>query len=324
MLLACSDDSTGPVPVQTCPECRYGGNPFDYPMHHQDPTWSRQDLICFEDLGVVRVDSASGLFVTDSTLAGLWVLDPTSGDRHRVAPFGRNASWSPNGLRLAFSVGEILTISANGTGLMQLTFSGGNHLPSWSPSGELIAYDDAQAIWVMRSDGTDSRNVGDIEEPRGSRMPSWSPDGNRILHIRYLRTTFPTASAEVFVMDASGTGVTRLTYNQTDDRSPVFSPDGRYIAYSGRFLAGATAEDFLPQVWVMNADGRSARQVTACGGYHPSWSPDGQTIVYTRYNTICNIPENGVLWTVDLRTGIETQLTTKWPERDSPTTSMPQ
>jgi Tol biopolymer transport system component len=290
-----------------------GNNLFDFPMHHQHPSWSRQGLVCFEDLGVVRVDS-SGLYEVDPSLAGLWVLDPTSRERRRIISFGHTPTWSPDGSKIAFSVGQIVVVNADGSEVTQLTFDKPHYFPSWSPSGEWIAYDDAQHVWVMRADGTDPRNIGQVEQP-GSRYPSWSQDGSKILFIGYVGAVWPTAGSEVFVMDASGTNSRRLSRNQTDDRFPVFSPDGRQIAYSGQFLGVNNWEDSLPQIWLMKADGTGARQITTQGGYHPSWSPDGTKIVFTRENWVCNTPENGVLWMIDVRTGVETQLTTKWPEQ---------
>jgi Tol biopolymer transport system component len=312
-LLACGDSMSPPPPGNGHYDCIPGNNPFDYPMHHQHPSWSTRGPIAFEDLGIVFVDS-SGVYNNDSSLTGLWVIDPTSRNRHRVVSFGRTPTWSPDGTTIMFSIGQLFTVKVDGSQLTQITFSGAHHFPSWSPTGTWITFDDVQDVWVMREDGSEPRNIGDVSGPQGSRMPSWSPDGSKIVHIRYVSAPFPTASAEIFIMDASGANVVRLTSNETDDRHPVYSPDAEQIAYSGQFLDGTTPDDLLPQIWVVRANGSGARQLTAHGGYHPSWSSDGASIVYTRENAICNIPENGVLWTVDLRTGTETQLTTKWPE----------
>ncbi len=313
VVLSC-DDNTRPPPPGDSSECVPGHNEFDFPMHHQHPAWSRQGLVAFQDAGIVMVDS-SGVYDTDSSLAGLWVLNPTTGVRRRITPYGRAPTWSPDGTKIAFSVGQIFTVNPDGTALRQLTFLGAHHFPSWSPSGDLIAYDDAQHLWIMRGDGTNPQNIGLVEQPQGSRMPSWNPNGTKIVYIGYVDATFPTSRAEVFVMDASGTNAVRITTNETDDTFPVFSPDGRSIAYSGQFLDGTIPDYLLPQIWVVSADGGGVRQLTAHGGYHPSWSSNGLMIVYTRENAICDIPGNGVLWTVDLRTGVETQLTTKWPEQ---------
>ena len=55
---------------------------------------------------------------------------------------------------------------------------------------------------------------------------------------------------------------------------------------------------------------------TSIAGAHPSWSPDGSKVVYTRENTQSDAPEDGVLWVVDVVTGDGYQLTFK-PENGS-------
>ena len=57
-------------------------------------------------------------------------------------------------------------------------------------------------------------------------------------------------------MDASG--VTRLTYSDTYDVAPVWSPDGRRIAFSSE-------RDGNPEVYVMNADGSGVTRLTDNG-----------------------------------------------------------
>ena len=59
--------------------------------------------------------------------------------------------------------------------------------------------------------------------------------------------------------------------------SPAFSPDGTKVAYA----AGTEEEKHL---WVVNADGSGARQLSKgiqYGDAYPAWSPDGKTILFT-------------------------------------------
>ena len=54
---------------------------------------------------------------------------------------------------------------------------------------------------------------------------------------------------------------------------PVWSPDGRRIAYS-------SDENGMPQLFVMDADGSNARQLSDIWGEYPTWSPDGSRIAF--------------------------------------------
>jgi TolB protein len=65
----------------------------------------------------------------------------------------------------------------------------------------------------------------------------------------------------------------RLTRNAWRDSDPVWSPDGRQIAFVSNW-----------QVWVMNADGSGQRRLTHNGArnFTPRWSPDGQRIAFER------------------------------------------
>ena len=85
----------------------------------------------------------------------------------------------------------------------------------------------------------------------------------KILHVRLVDGS---PSSEVFIMNLDGSDVTRISDNQTYDSNPVFSPDGRGIAYTGQRPFGC---DLNPQVWVMEADGSLPRQLTTNGGVHP-------------------------------------------------------
>lgn len=81
---------------------------------------------------------------------------------------------------------------------------------------------------------------------------------------------------ELYVMNADGSGQTRLTFDEGLDDSPSWSPDGRRIAFTSR-------RDGNSEIYVMDADGSSQRRLTFQDGsdWHPRWSPLGDQIAFT-------------------------------------------
>ena len=81
---------------------------------------------------------------------------------------------------------------------------------------------------------------------------------------------------EIFVMDADGSNVRRLTDNDVRDSDPVWSPDGTRIAFESH-------EDGYGEIVVMDADGANRQAVTNDRHHdeYPVWSPDGTQIAYT-------------------------------------------
>ncbi|HUF02283.1 MAG TPA: hypothetical protein VMN35_07645 [Gaiellaceae bacterium] len=80
----------------------------------------------------------------------------------------------------------------------------------------------------------------------------------------------------IFVIPRVGAPARLLTTRRYNDSSPAWSPDHRRIA----FVRSLSPESGY-QIWIMNADGRNARQLTRgrVDGA-PDWSPDGRWIAY--------------------------------------------
>jgi len=80
---------------------------------------------------------------------------------------------------------------------------------------------------------------------------------------------------EIFIMNADGTGQTRLTTNLFNDYEPSLSPDCSKIAF-------LSDRDGNPEIYRMNADGTGQTRLTNSHDedYEPDWSPDGSKIVF--------------------------------------------
>ncbi|MFO0043581.1 MAG: prolyl oligopeptidase family serine peptidase [Pseudomonadota bacterium] len=109
--------------------------------------------------------------------------------------------------------------------------------------------------------------------------PALSPDGR----VAVLAVTEPTYDADAQAVDlwlvpTDGIAPPRqITFSREPESGPVFSPDGRRIAFSAQ-RAGDTA----PQVYVLDLDGGEARRATAIstGARTPRFSPDGTRIAF--------------------------------------------
>jgi Tol biopolymer transport system component len=102
----------------------------------------------------------------------------------------------------------------------------------------------------------------------------WSPDGTQILF-----TSERDGNEEIYVMDADGSNIVRLTDSGDDDTHPTWSEDGQSILFITE--RNVKLEDGDMEFYLMNVDGSDQRPLgdeTFIGGY--VFSADGQQIAY--------------------------------------------
>ena len=141
---------------------------------------------------------------------------------------------------------------------------------------------DARLVWIDR----DGRVEPIALPPQDIASPIVSPDG------RSAAFNLHGATNEIAIADFERGTVTAFTSGTTGSQAPVWSPDGRRIAYRG------TRKGFR-NVWVKAVDGTSEEQQLTQGDHLQtplSWSPDGKHLLY--YDTD---PVTGSdLWVVSL------------------------
>ncbi|HVO44323.1 MAG TPA: hypothetical protein VMT34_16975 [Aggregatilineales bacterium] len=94
--------------------------------------------------------------------------------------------------------------------------------------------------------------------------------------IVYAALSDTTGGQEIFSINADGTGKIQLTHDAATDWYPVWSPDGKKIAYI------SSSKDATYHIYVMDADGSNSSQLTTTNdGFDGlSWSPDGKRIAF--------------------------------------------
>jgi TolB protein len=104
-----------------------------------------------------------------------------------------------------------------------------------------------------------------------NQSPAWSADGSRIAF-----SSSRTGNPEIWLADASGGNLHKLTEFKGPNVGPTFNPrTGAQIAW----VSGRTG---LPQIYTMDIDGSNVQRITD-GGYavSPSWSPNGQLLAFS-------------------------------------------
>ena len=111
---------------------------------------------------------------------------------------------------------------------------------------------------------------------------------------------------ELYSISGDGKALKRLTHDAVhNDRTPVVSPDGRFVAWV-RENAAAGGGVSSTEIWVMNSDGTLPKAVVQNSSFNqsPSWTQDGSAIVYASFVT-----GNWEIFSVPVAGGDATNLT---------------
>lgn len=237
---------------------------------------------------LVERNPAYGIF-TD-----LYLVDSQMGEITRLTSDMNvdSLSWSPDGRQIAFSAlapeyssYEVFVVDTASRGIrhLEIPLVGGANRDevSWSPLGDRLAFvqraaaDDGR-IYTMKVNGTDIQYLTE-----GNR-PSWSPDGK---YITFVRPRRPGTYGDIFIVDPEGKNPKQLTYDIEAD-GPSWSPDGNHIAFAGFWLG---RDDPATGYYIMNADGTDLTFLSGRGDSFPSWSQDGQRILFTERGHVYSI-----------------------------------
>ena len=223
----------------------------------------------------------------DGRRISLWVMRPDGSEARNITPGLEielraewQFSWAPTNDRIAFASGPSV-----GSGIWVATLDGAPprqivpddlnaSAPAWSPDGTVIAFqkDLYGGIWLVNPDGSGLRRLTPTDHPfDGYSGPAWSPDGMQL-------SFFAGAPAmhDIWIVDRDGSGEHAVADEASlvDERLPVWSPDGKRIAYQVFDRIRDTS-----YVAVMDSDGTQSRRLSPDANGMVAWSPDGTRVL---------------------------------------------
>jgi Tol biopolymer transport system component len=218
----------------------------------------------------------------------IYILDLETGDTNRVSPgTGKTtcAFFQPGSDRVIFaSTHDDPDALKKEKAELDFRASGKQRRYSWD-------YDEHFDIYAAKRDGTGLTNLthSDGYDAEGS----FSPDGKQIVFTS-LRGAFPLGKlspddrkryeqdpscfGDIYLMNADGSNVRRLTTEPGYDGGPFFSPDGQRILWRHFEENGMIAD-----VWTMNLDGSDKRRITdfKSMSWAPYFHPSRDYIIFT-------------------------------------------
>ena len=215
--------------------------------------------------------------------AGTWTVlrGPT--------PSWYDPQFSPDGRRLALEILDpprksVWVYEWTRDTLTRLTVSqASDYKPVWTPDGRRIAFASTRGntstsnLYWQRADGiSDAQRL--TESPHAQLPASWHPSGRFLAFEEQISST----NSNVLVVPVEGNEAngwtagkpTALLDSPFDERAPMISPDGRWLAYSSN-------ESGQPEVWVQSFQGPGRKwQISTGGGVYPTWSRTRSELVY--------------------------------------------
>jgi Tol biopolymer transport system component/aminoglycoside phosphotransferase (APT) family kinase protein len=235
--------------------------------------------------------------------------DPAiSPDGHRLAYFAcSNCCWGGCDVMVLDVDADLVRVSAP----RKLTSMGAQMEGlAWARDGKTLVFGSVQGMfrYVFRV-AVDGRTPAERLEVAGlgARGPATAASRDRLVFER------SNDDSDIYRLDLRGQE-RAVSTSSLLERTPVFSPDGRHIAFSSA-RSGQTL-----RIWVAAADGSQARELAPEMGstqWAPAWAPDGRTIAFRSGAQDKQVH----IWTIDVEGGNLRQLTTGPGDRRYPSWS---
>jgi Tol biopolymer transport system component len=193
-----------------------------------------------------------------------------------------------NGNFIATQIGDesnsqIWLYNKNKAALEQLTHSGINCFPIWSPDGDHVTYSCfTNGQWhIYDRLALSDANATKYTSSEYELLPcSWTSDGKILAFTR----RDPTTNLDLWLMKIKNdTTLLPFLNSKNNERQAAISPNGEWIAY-------ISDQSGFDEVYLRSfADARSEVKISSKGGVRPSWHRNGKNLYYLQTNKIMEV-----------------------------------
>jgi dipeptidyl aminopeptidase/acylaminoacyl peptidase len=229
----------------------------------------------------------------------IWMIDLGGGEAYQVSTLSTGASgvmWSPDGKYLALTSSVYPDCADDETNRKKAAEAEKSKVKARIFDALLYRYWNAWTdgtrshLFVMAAEGGPARDLtpGDYDVPPldlgGTPDYAFSPDGTEVAFVRNVDPDLKKAlgtNNDVFVVPVRGGSARQITTHKANDNQPLYSPDGKYLAY--RAMSRPGYESDKQDLMLYERTTGTTRNLTAALDYSVNetfWSRDGNAIYF--------------------------------------------
>lgn len=196
-----------------------------------------------------------------------------------------------------------------------------------SPNGKKIVFSRSKDLYnpadlyLMDRNGINLKQL--TNTPLEEQSPCFSPDGKKIVfqaepYRIWIPGTFTTIyyqepeneddyDSELYIMDVDGKNRIQLTHNLVEDCQPVWSPDGKWIAFTKRESVGRAG------LYIVSPDGNREIRIVKWQVFASCWTSDSKKIIFVMVDNNPRDPKTGDnldIFTVDINRSLKNLINT--------------